>query len=149
MKKIKPQLGTMKEQKHLCVLALRGFSLNLTPVTRSTLTTRSAAAPADHHSWETEAEPPGWHVTSCLPPTTPRSFSLTCNCPPRGSKHLLLPQAGTRGWCVCLVTTTHTSYTSKPNCILLSAKNKLDNLRPSSGYDSYVQQGLMITSELA
>jgi len=43
MKKIKPQLGTMKEQKHLCVLALHGFSLNLTPVTRSTLTTRSAA----------------------------------------------------------------------------------------------------------
>lgn len=105
--------------------------------------------PAAHPSWETQAESPGWHVTSCLPPVTPCSLSPMCDHPPLGPEHLLLPQAGTRGRCFCLVTTICTSYTSKPNCILLLAKNKPSRLRPSLGYDSYVGRGLVITCELA
>lgn len=134
---IKPQLGTMKEQKTSVFWHCMDSASTSHPSQGALLQQGLLPTPAAHPSWGTQAEPPGWHVTSCLPPRTLHSLSPTCDHPPVGPEHLLLPQARTRGPCFCLVSTTCTLYTSKPNCILLSAKNK-SNLRPSLQYDSYM-----------
>lgn len=116
-------------------MPLHGFSFNLAAITRSTCS-------AAHASSSPLVGNPGRATRlaghSCLPPATPRSLSSTCHHPPLGPKHLLLPQAGpTRALC-----------TSKPNCLLLLARNRSDSLGPTLGDVSKVGPGLVITTQL-